>query len=63
MTAQEILNSPSSIKRYSKYCNAANACVARSTKPHSIVLGDDGMYWVLLRGKAAVLVAAGYEYA
>jgi hypothetical protein len=35
----------------------------RCEKPRTIILGDDGKYWVLHPNQAAKLNAAGYEYA
>jgi hypothetical protein len=62
MTAQQLLNSPSSIKRYAKLENARNVAYNRSVKPQSILMGDDGRYWVVSRAAGETLNKAGYEY-
>lgn len=59
MTVAQILNSKSTISRYSKEENARS--VAADSR-QSIILGDDGKYWVLSRGNAEQLYKAGYSY-
>lgn len=62
MTAQQILSSKSAIDRYSTLGMAQNVA-ARAHRPSSVILGDDGRYWVTTRGKAEVLHRSGFQYA
>jgi hypothetical protein len=36
---------------------------ATTVKPHRVMLGDDGRYWVVTPADAARLERMGYEYA
>lgn len=35
----------------------------RAVKMHSVMLGDDGLYWVVPLAKMETLLASGYELA
>ncbi len=48
--------------RFSKY-HLAKSYAERTVKPSGILLGDDGYFWALPIGKAALLNRRGYELA
>lgn len=59
MSAIQILNSKSAIDRYSKEETARKVAARRR---FSVILGDDGKYWVMTRRNAECLNKAGYCY-
>jgi hypothetical protein len=61
MTAQQLLNSKSSISRFTKLTNA-KSYANRATRPMSILMGDDERFWVVSRAAGETLNKAGYEY-
>jgi len=60
MTAQQIINTRSAIRKYSSESMAFNVA---SRCRESVILGDDSKYWVMSRSKAETLHKAGYCYA
>lgn len=41
----------------------ARSFANRAHKPMAVLLGDDGLFWVVTLGKAAALLRQGYELA
>lgn len=62
MTATEIVNSPSTLSRFTSYASAENY-MWRSNGAYKVILqGCDGKFWVCPTEKiAGILIAAGYE--
>ena len=61
MTIQQIINSKSVLLKYNDGKMAIKVA-NRSVKPQSVILGDDGKYWVCSRAIGEKLHRAGYDY-
>ena len=63
MNEEEIkLTPPNGVFRFSNFANARNFTDG-ATKSMTILLGDDGKYWVVTLGLGEELVKLGYEVA
>ena len=53
---------PKTIARI-RFLRIAKSFIKRTEKPTAIIMGDDGMYWVVTLAEMERLTKAGYELA